>query len=88
MSTDMERQFLNSLVKRGKQLTKNHGKYLIRAANMCKATAVTVPTNDLASALVIVANHGLSQGAKAIHLAEKFEQVIELPEVWQRFFLS
>ena len=72
----------------GKQLTKNHGKYLIRAANMCKATAVTVPTNDLASALVIIANHGLSQGAKAIHLAEKFEQVIELPEVWQRYFLS
>ena len=33
---------------------------------MCKATAVTVPTTDIASAIVIVANHGLSHGAKAI----------------------
>ncbi|WP_210467975.1 amidase family protein [Sporosarcina sp. 6E9] len=72
----------------GRELTNDHGKYLIRAANMCKATAVTIPTTDIASALVIVAKNGLSHGAKAIHLAEKFEQVIELPEVWRRYFLA
>jgi len=72
----------------GKQITRNHGKYLIRAANMCKATAVTVPTNDLASALVICANQGLRHGSKAIQLAEKFEQVIELPKLWQEYFLN
>jgi len=45
--------------KTGMLLTKNNGKYLLRAANICKTTAITVPTDDIASGLLIVAKYGL-----------------------------
>jgi len=71
----------------GQDITKNHGKYLIRAANMCQTTAITVPTKDLASGLVIIANRGIENAKAAFRLATELENVIHLPEVWKRYFL-
>ncbi|MDY0404793.1 hypothetical protein P5G51_004710 [Virgibacillus sp. 179-BFC.A HS] len=72
----------------GIDLTKNHGKYLLRAANMCHATAVTVPTSMLASGILIIAKGGAKHAGYAFDLARKFEESIKLPEVWKRCFLE
>lgn len=72
----------------GKDITQNHGKYLIRAANMKRATAVSFPIDELASSLVVFAPEGKYQGALAIQLASHLERVIQLPDVWERYFLK
>ncbi|MTW86043.1 amidase [Virgibacillus dakarensis] len=72
----------------GRNITRNHGKFLLRAANMCKTTAITVPTSTLASGLVIIARGGIEHCEMAFDLAEKLERSIKLPEVWKRYFLE
>lgn len=72
----------------GQEITQNHGKYLIRAANMAKTTAITIPTSSLASGLVLIAKEGIENCSMAFDLAERFEQSIKLPEVWRRYFLE
>lgn len=74
--------------KTGALLTKNSGKYLLRAANICKTTAITIPTDDIASGFLIVAKSGVENAVKAIELAVKLESLIQLPEVWVRYFLT
>jgi Amidase len=74
--------------KPGLDITRNHGKFLVRAANMCGATAITVPVETLASGLVIIAKKGLSPYLMAMNLAEKLEEQIQKPEYWSRYFLE
>lgn len=72
----------------GKQLTERNGKFLLRAANMCKTTAVTIPANDIASGLLVIGNHGLKNAVNVIRIAKKLESMIKLPEVWIRYYLT
>lgn len=72
----------------GISLTRNHGKYLLRAANMCQTTAITVPTSELASGIVVIAKSGVAHCQYALDLARKFEETIKLPEVWRRYYLA
>ncbi|MED3655179.1 amidase family protein [Heyndrickxia sporothermodurans] len=72
----------------GMQLTNNHGKYLIRSANMCQATAITIPIETIASGIVIIAKKGIRSASYAIELAEKLEASIQMPEVWKRYFVK
>lgn len=72
----------------GLDVTENHGKYLVRAANMSHTTALTVPIDHLASGLLIIANQGIENGHQAINFAQKLESKIRLPEAWIRYFLS
>lgn len=72
----------------GREIARNHGKYLVRAANMCQTTAITVPTEDISSGIVIIAKNGIKNAGYAFQLAKEFEKVIQLPEVWKRYFLE
>lgn len=72
----------------GMDITKNHGKYLVRAANMCQVTAITIPIESLASGIVIIAKKGIEPCKKALQLAEQLEKVIAMPEVWKRYFIE
>ncbi|WHY85834.1 amidase family protein [Neobacillus novalis] len=78
-------QFLG---KAGLDITKNHGKFLVRAANMCQTTAITVPIETIASGLVIIAKKGITSAGYALELAERLEKSIQMPEVWKRYFTS
>src|SRR5699024_9710136 len=69
----------------GQDITKNHGKYLIRAANKCQTTAITEPTKDLAAGVVIIANRGIENEKASFRLATELEYVIHHPEVWKRY---
>lgn len=72
----------------GRAIAKDHGKFLVRSANMCNTTAITVPAEDLASGLVIIAKKGIENARSAFRLAEKLEKEIRLPDVWSRYFLA
>ncbi|MUV37080.1 hypothetical protein JNUCC1_00886 [Lentibacillus sp. JNUCC-1] len=72
----------------GIAITKHHGKCLIRAANMCQTTAMTVPINELASGMVIIAKPGIKHCGFAFDLAQKLEDAIHLPDIWNRYFLK
>ncbi len=72
----------------GRDISKNHGKFLIRSANMSKATAITIPTNTLASGLVVVAKAGTEHCEMAFDLVKQLEESIKLPEVWRRYFVE
>lgn len=72
----------------GLDITKNHGKYLVKAANMSHTTALTVPTDHLASGLLIIADQGIENGQRAINFAQKLESKIKLPEAWTRYYLT
>lgn len=74
--------------KAGGQLTENNGKFLLRAANMCKTTAVTIPTMDIASGLLVIGNYGLKNAMNVIKIARELEAAINLPEVWTRYYLT
>lgn len=74
--------------KPGKDITKNNGKYLLKAANICKTTAITIPTANLASGILIIAKYGFENAVYAINLAKKIESLITLPEVFVRYFLT
>ncbi|MDY0406731.1 hypothetical protein P5G51_016420 [Virgibacillus sp. 179-BFC.A HS] len=72
----------------GLDITRKHGKFLLRSANMTESTAITVPTENLASGLLVISKKGLVNSRHAIGLAKKLEQSIYLPAVWKRYFLT
>src|SRR5699024_4690905 len=43
----------------GEDLTNNHGKYLMRAANMCQTTAISMTTQYLSSGFIIISKNGI-----------------------------
>lgn len=72
----------------GEEITENSGKYLVRSANICQTTAITVPTNNLATGLLIIAKKGFENANKALFFAKKLEEAISLPAVWKRYFFT
>lgn len=74
--------------KTGKKISQDHGKYLLRSANMCKTTAISIPTENLATSILIIGRNGLEHARLAVHLASAFEQVIHLPKVWKDYYLG
>ncbi|TDO94209.1 amidase [Halanaerobium saccharolyticum] len=67
---------------------KRSGKYLMRAANLVNATAVTIPTDRLGVALVLLAKPGMESGFKVIKLAERLQKCYKRPELFVRYFLK
>lgn len=72
----------------GRELTENHGKYLIRSANMAETTAITIPVMELSAGIVIIAKKGVHTARLAVQLAEKIEKEVHVPKIWERYFLS
>lgn len=70
-----------------KEITSNGGKGIIKAANMCKCTAITIPGDKLASGFVICAKSGMDQLKNAFNLADNIQKNIVKPEVFNRYFI-
>ncbi|MFU0789294.1 hypothetical protein JNUCC74_16160 [Cerasibacillus sp. JNUCC 74] len=71
----------------GEKITENSGKYLVRSANIYQTTAITVPTNNLATGLLIIAKKGF-ENAKKHCFCQKIRRSISLPAVWKRYFFT
>lgn len=71
-----------------KEITSNGGKALIKAANMCKCTGITIPGDKLASGFVIIGKQGYKGYNDAFILAGEIEKLVEKNEVFQRYFIE
>ena len=72
----------------GPELATRGGKFLVKAANPFGATALTIPSNELASGFVVLAPAGVRAAAGAFCLAKVLASVVTLPEVFVRYFLT
>ncbi len=72
----------------GKLISENSGKFLVKSANIAGLTAITIPSEELASGFVICAPSGLDSARKAVKLAKALEEIIKLPEVFVRYYID
>lgn len=54
-----------------KELTARGGKALVKSANICRCTAITIPTDILAAGFLICAPKGIENAIKALKFAER-----------------
>lgn len=62
------------------------GKYLLRAANMVDATAVTIPTDQLATGIVLIIRPGIEIGLTGLVLAETLTELFQRPQLFNEYF--
>ncbi len=74
--------------KTGAKVQSNSGKYFIKVANMVNATAINIPTEELATSIVVMAPQGIDQGFKAISLAEKISNIYKKPDLFTKYFIE
>ena len=68
------------------ELQYSSGKYMVKIANMINATAITIPSWEISSGVVITAREGINLGIAAISLAKELENLYKLPELYYRYF--
>lgn len=66
----------------------NSGKYLVKVANMVNVTAVSLPTQELATSVVLIAPQGIKQGLQVINFAEKIADLYKKPELFTNYFFQ
>ena len=71
----------------GKEMQIRGGKGLIRVANMLNATAVSIPTGELASGLLVLGPEGKRGGSLSLSVGRMLAQAFSPPELFQRYFL-
>lgn len=71
-----------------KEITSNGGKALVKAANMCKCTGITIPGDKLASGFVIIGKKGYKGYNESFALAEEIDKLVEKNEIFQRYFIE
>jgi hypothetical protein len=72
----------------GELLTGRGGKFLIKAANMAGSSAATVPTEELASAILVCGAPGLEGARAALAAAAELESVVGRAPLFKRYFLD
>ena len=63
-------------------------KALCKAVNMAGGTGVTVPTDELATGLLVSCGPGLVSVREALALARELDEMTELPALLKRYFLD
>ncbi|SIR04719.1 hypothetical protein SAMN05920897_1299 [Alkalispirochaeta americana] len=58
----------------GNEYYDGHGKYLVKVANMCNATALTLPLSELGSGLVLMAPEGAGNASGLLELALRLDR--------------
>jgi len=74
--------------KNGKMGQQKSGKYLVKSANMVDATAITIPTDELATGLVLIGKSGRKSGIILMKLAESLAAQADRKALYQRYFLE
>lgn len=78
------RAFSGSAVR---ELTGAHGKALLKSANICGCSALTVPGDELAAGFVIICAPGVAKAQMGFRLAEKLSEVYKRPEMFEHYFI-
>ena len=72
----------------GSSIQDSSGKYLMKAANMVNATAVTIPTGDLGMGIVLTGKPGIETGRAVIALGEVISRLYIIPELFRNYFIE
>lgn len=70
-----------------KELTSRGGKALVKSANICRCSAITIPTDVLAAGLLLCVPEGKENLWKLIKIAEEISEVIKRPEIFMKYFI-
>jgi hypothetical protein len=70
-----------------KAIQQQAGKYLIKIANMVNATAVAIPSSEVASGIVLAAREGREAGLQALGLAGELTRLFPPPELFMDYFM-
>jgi hypothetical protein len=74
--------------KTGMNEQRSSGKYLVKTANLIDATAITIPTEELATGLLLIAKPGRKSGVHLMKIANAFVDQIDRPVLYQRYFIE
>ena len=69
-----------------KEIQNKSGKYLVKIANMVNATAVTIPSKEVASGIVMISREGIDNGIRLIKLAKKLSSQNVMPQLYIDYF--
>ncbi len=72
----------------GAAIQESSGKYLMKAANMVNATAVTIPTGDLGMGVILTGKPGVDMGRAVIALGEVVSGLYTMPELFRSYFIE
>ena len=70
-----------------KEITKDGGKALVKSANICKCSAITLPVNEIASGIVLCSKQGKEKIHGLFTLAEEINEVIKRPDIYEKYFI-
>jgi hypothetical protein len=70
-----------------RELTGAHSKALVKAANLCGCSALTVPGPELAAGYVITCARGHKRAAMGFALASHIQARARRPEIFKRFYV-
>ncbi|MFR1927813.1 MAG: amidase [Clostridium paraputrificum] len=70
-----------------KEITKNGGKALVKSANICRCSAITLPVNEIASGIVLCSKEGKEKIHGLFALAEEINEVIKRPDIYEKYFI-
>lgn len=69
-----------------KNIQNKSGKYMVKVANMLNATAVTIPSEEAASGLVMLTREGVESGLILLELSRKITNLYRLPQLYYDYF--
>lgn len=74
--------------KTGQNEVSQSGKYLVKSANMVNATAITIPTDELATGIVMLSKTGRQSGINLMQLGIKIAACFKRPALYENYFLG
>ncbi|GAU75487.1 amidase family protein [Fusibacter sp. 3D3] len=72
----------------GQNEVSKSGKYLVKSANMINATAITIPTGELATGLVMLSKTGRATGIRLMKLGMQIAACFKRPALYENYFLG
>jgi len=70
------------------EITGSHGKALIKSANICGCSALTVPGAELAAGFVIVCGQGFEKASMGFYLAQKLSMLQKRPDMFEYYYIN
>lgn len=72
----------------GKRLQDKGGKKLLKIVNMINATGVTIPTNNLATGILIIGKEGIESGNLALSIGSILKNIFQRSPLFDRYLVK
>ena len=72
----------------GKKLQADGEKYFVKIANLVNATAIAIPSGELAEGYLLMTAEGRAAGLSGIELGQNFAKMLTRPPVYEQYFFA